>query len=171
MGWYSLSSLGIAERCFYHPAPLTKRNVDEDTASHTKEAPNALRPTKRKRISKSLPGPDVAISSLNDRFTDAVPMVANQPGYLGPTSYSAILPKDEASAIVIDAAESVASDGSDFEMAHQHPLTKSMRVQMATEVLRCLRHYSILQEVLNVLLRYAQTCIVSNSCLHHQAIR
>ena len=35
------------------------------------------------------------------------------------------------------------------------------RVQMATEVLKCLRHYPIIQEIINVFLQYAQTCIVS----------
>ena len=88
-------------------------------------------------------------------------MTTNQPGYLGPTSYSAILPKDEVDAVILDRAASVASDGSDFEMAHQHPLTKSMRIQMTTEVLKCLRHYPLLQDVINILKQYAQSCLVS----------
>lgn len=88
-------------------------------------------------------------------------MTTNQPGYLGPTSYSAILPKDEVDTIILDTAASIASDGSDFEMAHQHPLTKSMRIQMTTEVLKCLRHYPLLQDVIHLLKQYAQTCIVS----------
>lgn len=88
-------------------------------------------------------------------------MTTNQPGYLGPTSYSAILPKDEDNAVVMRRGSSVISDGSEYEMAHQYPLTKSMRVQMATEVLKCLRHYPIIREVVNVLVQFASTCIVS----------
>jgi hypothetical protein len=107
--------------------------------------------------------PDAPSFFNNDKFADAVPMTTNQPGYLGPTSYTAILPKDEANAVVLNREASVASDGSDYEMAHQHPLTKSMRTQMTTDVLKCLRHYPIIQEVLNILLQYAQTCIVSGS--------
>lgn len=94
-------------------------------------------------------------------------MTTNQPGYLGPTSYTAILPKDETNAVVLDGETSTASQGSDFEMAHQHPLTKSMRMQMTTEVLKCLRHYPIIQEVINILLQYAQTCIVSQIINYH----
>ncbi|KAL1606357.1 hypothetical protein SLS60_003759 [Paraconiothyrium brasiliense] len=152
--------LGIPDRCFYHPAPLTKRNTEGDAGSRAKDTPDILRPAKRKRTSKSLTGPDAPSYYVNDKFADAVPMTTNQPGYLGPTSYTAILPKDEANTIVLDREASMASDGSDYEMAHQHPLTKSMRTQMTTEVLKCLRHYPIIQDVINILQQYAQTCIV-----------
>ncbi|KAJ4290607.1 hypothetical protein N0V90_010825 [Kalmusia sp. IMI 367209] len=149
----------IPDRCFYHPAPLTKRHPDEE-AGRASELPDVIRPPKRKRISKSLPGPDAPSFSQNDKFADAVPSTANQPGYLGPTSYSAILPKDEVSAVILDRETSVASNGSDQDMAHQHPLTKSMRIQMATEVVKCLRYYPIIQEVINILSQFAQACIV-----------
>ncbi|KAL5459604.1 hypothetical protein PMIN06_002746 [Paraphaeosphaeria minitans] len=154
------SCTGISDRCFYHPAPLTKRNTEDESGSHAKDTPDVLRPTKRKRTSKSLPTPDGPSFYSIDKFADAVPMTTNQPGYLGPTSYTAILPKDEANAVILDGEASIASDGSDIEMAHQHPLTKSMRMQMTTEVLKCLRHYPIIQEVINILLQFAQSCII-----------
>lgn len=159
---YSYHLAGITERCFYHPAPLTKRNTEDDVIRDGDTAA-ALRPAKRKRNSKSLPVSEPTMFSIHERLPDAVHMTANQPGYLGPTSYSAILPKDEANAVIIDREASVASDGSDYEMAHQHPLTKSMRIQMATEVLRCLRHYPIIRELANILKQVSQSCIVSSS--------
>ncbi|KAF1971082.1 hypothetical protein BU23DRAFT_472110 [Bimuria novae-zelandiae CBS 107.79] len=157
---HSPSNPGIPDRCFYHPAPLTKRNTDDNAPGRSKETPDDLRPPKRKRTSKFLPRPDAPSFSFHERFTDAVPMTTNQPGYLGPTSYSANLPQDEVNAFVPDREASMASEGSDYEMAHQHPLTKSMRVQMATEVLKCLRYYPLLQELIGLLQQYAQTCVV-----------
>lgn len=92
-------------------------------------------------------------------------MTTNQPGYeyLGPLSSAAILSKDEPNAVVVEGEAPIASDASDLEMAHQHPLTKSMRMQMTTEVLKCLRHFPIIQEVINILSQFAQACIVSDS--------
>jgi len=40
-------------------------------------------------------------------------------------------------------------------------LVRHITFTMATEVLKCLRHYPIIQEIINVFLQYAQTCIVS----------
>lgn len=157
---YAHPRTGIPERCFYHPAPLTRRLAEEQVV-HTTESPDTIRPAKRKRTSKSLPGPDAPSSFQNDRFADAVPSITNQPGYLGPTSYSAILPKDEDNTVVLNRAASVASDSSDADMAHQHTLTKSMRTQMTSEVLRCLRWYPLIQETVDTIAKYGQSCIVS----------
>lgn len=43
---------------------------------------------------------------------------------------------------------SVASERSDRELTHQHPLTKSMRYQMASDVLSTFRHYNSIRELI-----------------------
>jgi len=79
---------------------------------------------------------------------------------LGPTSYTSILPKDEAAPVLRDREGSVAFEGSDHELDHQYPLTKNMRIQMATEILTTLRHYPIFQEVVTLLAKHGTSSIV-----------
>ncbi|PSN66092.1 hypothetical protein BS50DRAFT_588856 [Corynespora cassiicola Philippines] len=144
---------GIADKCFYHPAPLTKpREVGSNDDTET-------RPAKRRRASKRATE-EVAYSAssliaLNDKFTDAVAAETYQPGYLGPTSYAAILPRDDDSTVPLDREASVSSDLSDRELSHQYPLTKSMRMQMATEVLRSFRYYPLIR---SLVIGYCNTC-------------
>lgn len=81
------------------------------------------------------------------KFTDAVSADAYRAGYLGPTSYEVNLPKDELSVPVND-REASAEPEIDHEMSHQHPLTKSMRMQMTTEILKTFRYYPIIKELI-----------------------
>lgn len=83
----------------------------------------------------------------NGKFTDAVTVETYRPGYLGPTSYEAVLPKDELSPVVRDREASVETE-TDLEMLHQHPLTKSMRMQMTTDILKTFRYYSTIKELI-----------------------
>ncbi|KAH8725839.1 hypothetical protein GQ44DRAFT_680619 [Phaeosphaeriaceae sp. PMI808] len=133
---------GIEERCFYHPAPLTKPRANEDTGT------GESRPLKRKRPSKQ-PASDPAFTatSPNDKLADAVAADVYHPGFLGPGSYAVLLPEDEESGIPREREVSVASERSDWELTHQHPLTKSMRYQMASDVLGTLRHYTAIREL------------------------
>jgi hypothetical protein len=57
------------------------------------------------------------------------------------------LPQDEETGASRDREVSVASERSDWELTHQHPLTKSMRYQMASGVLRTLRYYPAIKEL------------------------
>ncbi|KAF2646414.1 hypothetical protein P280DRAFT_544778 [Massarina eburnea CBS 473.64] len=137
---------GIVDKCFYHPAPLTKQRTADNEGSRQKE-PSSSRPVKRKRIYAPVPdtfGADPF--SQNGKFTDAVAVETYRPGYLGPTSYEANLPKDELSPILHNREASVESE-TDLEMAHQHPLTKSMRMQMTTDILKTFRYYSTIKEL------------------------
>lgn len=47
------------------------------------------------------------------------------------------------------------SEDSDRELCHQHPLTKPIRTQMATDILRALRHYPLIRDLV---LWYADSC-------------
>jgi hypothetical protein len=108
-----------------------------------------------RRISAPIPdtfGPDTL--SQHSKFADAVAVGSFRPGYLGPTSYEAILPKDELSPVIRDREASVESE-TDLQMAHQHPITKSMRVQMTTEILKTFRYFSTIKELI---LWYALHC-------------
>ncbi|KAH7067533.1 hypothetical protein BKA63DRAFT_557128 [Paraphoma chrysanthemicola] len=138
---------GIEERCFYHPAPLTKPRSTKDEAG-TGES----RPLKRKRPSKANPSDPPAFSatatSPNDKLADAVAADVYHPGFLGPGSYAVLLPQDEESSVPREREVSVASERSDWELTHQHPLTKSMRYQMASDVLKVFRHYNALRELI-----------------------
>ncbi|OAL05435.1 hypothetical protein IQ06DRAFT_312803 [Phaeosphaeriaceae sp. SRC1lsM3a] len=137
---------GIEERCFYHPAPLTKpRNTSDDAGT------GESRPLKRKRPSKqanSEPLYPVTSTSPNDKLADAVAADVYHPGFLGPGSYAVLLPKDEDSGLPREREISVASERSDYELTHQHPLTKSMRNQMASDVLSTLRYYPAIKELI-----------------------
>jgi hypothetical protein len=87
----------------------------------------------------------VSLTSQSDNMADAVPAETNRPGYLGPTSYEAILPKDESS-LLRQRGASVESNSSNPDLNHQHAMSKSMRTEMATDILRSLRHYDIIQQ-------------------------
>ncbi|KAF1957989.1 hypothetical protein CC80DRAFT_470147 [Byssothecium circinans] len=136
---------GIADKCTYHPAPLTKPRTTDNRS--TKD-PSSSRPVKRKRV--SAPVPDSFTTdplSQNAKFTDAVAVETYRPGYLGPTSFIASLPKDESSPVFNDREASVDSE-TDIEMAHQHPLTKQMRMQMTSDILKTFRYYSTIKELI-----------------------
>ncbi|OAL46574.1 hypothetical protein IQ07DRAFT_574574 [Pyrenochaeta sp. DS3sAY3a] len=137
---------GIEDRCFYHPAPLTKpRNSVND--SNTGES----RPLKRKRPSKDHTNSDPVFSPTSpvqgDKLADAVAADVYHPGFLGPGSYAVLLPQDDELEQPRERELSVASERSDRELTHQHVLTKSMRYQMAGDVLGTLRHYNAIREL------------------------
>lgn len=82
-----------------------------------------------------------------DKLADAVAADVYHPGFLGPGSYAVLLPQDEESGRPMEREESVASERSDRELTHQHTLSKSMRYQMASDVLSTLRHYNSIREL------------------------
>jgi hypothetical protein len=59
-----------------------------------------------------------------------------------------LLSQDDDSGVSREREISVASDRFDMELTHQHPLTKSMRHQMASDVLATLRHYTAIRELI-----------------------
>ncbi|KAF2188919.1 hypothetical protein K469DRAFT_564200 [Zopfia rhizophila CBS 207.26] len=91
--------------------------------------------------------------SHDDPFVDSIAAQTYRPGYLGPTSYAAILPKNNESPLTADRRTSIDSDESNHVLDHQHPLTKSMRMQMASSVLMSLRHFKLIR---NLILKYCE---------------
>jgi hypothetical protein len=90
-----------------------------------------------------------ATSTLpGDKLADAVAADVYHPGFLGPGSYAVLLPHDEESGVPRERDISVASERSDWELTHQHPLSKSMRYQMASDVLKVFRHYNAIRELI-----------------------
>jgi hypothetical protein len=87
-----------------------------------------------------------SLSPHNEHFADAVAPETNRPGYLGPTSYEALLPIEDVS--LQERETSVVSDSTNHEITHQYPISKSMRKQIATDILRTLRHYPIILELI-----------------------
>ncbi|KAF2257643.1 hypothetical protein CC78DRAFT_622465 [Lojkania enalia] len=97
---------GIAERCFYNPAPLTKRRemaTNNDAGRENRASRNSA---KGRRASYHIPDSRTASNpeeqrlptpslSQSEMFADAVAAQTYRTGYLGPTSYAAILPKDD----------------------------------------------------------------------------
>ncbi|KAF1847050.1 uncharacterized protein K460DRAFT_52462 [Cucurbitaria berberidis CBS 394.84] len=138
---------GIEDRCFYHPAPLTKpRSAVDDTGT------GESRPLKRKRPSKANQNSDPLYPppspGQGDKLADAVAADVYHPGFLGPGSYGVLLPQDDESDRLRERELSVASERSDRELTHQHVLTKSMRYQMASDVLSAFRHYNSIRELI-----------------------
>jgi hypothetical protein len=86
-------------------------------------------------------------ASPHDKLADAVAADVYHPGFLGPGSYAVLLPQDEGSGTARQREISVASERSDWELTHQHPLTKSMRYQMASDVLGTFRYYTAIKEL------------------------
>jgi hypothetical protein len=86
-----------------------------------------------------------------DKLADAVAADVYHPGFLGPGSYAVLLPQDEEPGRPCEREESLASERSDRELTHQHTLSKSMRYQMASDVLSTFRHYDSIRELV---LRY-----------------
>jgi hypothetical protein len=86
-------------------------------------------------------------ASPNDKLADAVAADVYHPGFLGPGSYAVLLPQDEESGAPREREVSVASERSDWELTHQHVLTKSMRHQMASDVLGTLRYFTAIREL------------------------
>ncbi|EMD65050.1 hypothetical protein COCSADRAFT_26005 [Bipolaris sorokiniana ND90Pr] len=86
-------------------------------------------------------------SSHGDKLADAVAADVYHPGFLGPGSYAVLLAQDEEPGQLPEREGSVASERSDRELTHQHTLSKSMRYQMAHDVLSTFRHYDIIKEL------------------------
>jgi hypothetical protein len=85
--------------------------------------------------------------SQGDKLADAVAADVYHSGFLGPGSYAVLLPQDEEAGRPREREESVASERSDRELTHQHTLSKSMRYQMASDVLSTFRHYNSIREL------------------------
>jgi hypothetical protein len=96
-------------------------------------------------------------STEDNQDTDAVSAETFRTGYLGPTSYALILPQGHKSSTQQDRQASVSSEHSELELPHQHPLTKSIRTQMATDVIKTLRHFTLIREVV---LEFCEICQV-----------
>lgn len=76
-------------------------------------------------------------------MSDAVAAHTSRPGYLGPTSYAAILPPDDEN--VVSREHPDESEGAEEQYFYQHPLTKTMRMHMAADVFKSLRHYKTIR--------------------------
>ena len=87
-------------------------------------------------------------ASQDDRLADAVAADVYHPGFLGPGSYAVLLPEADDSGTRNEREPSVASERSDRDLTHQHPLTKSMRYQMASDILTTFRHYNAIKELI-----------------------
>ncbi|KAF1829707.1 hypothetical protein BDW02DRAFT_135954 [Decorospora gaudefroyi] len=150
---------GIEDRCFYHPAPLTRlRTIADDSAT------DQVRPPKRKRPSQQIPDSGPAFSETSptqgDKLADAVAADVYHPGFLGPGSYAVLLPQEEGAGEPREREESVASERSDRELTHQHTLSKSMRYRLASDVLSTLGHYNSIKELVLWYCRYNEGGIV-----------
>ncbi|KAF2113030.1 hypothetical protein BDV96DRAFT_497104 [Lophiotrema nucula] len=102
-------------------------------------------PRPNKNRASGLPTPSFSEDQMN--FVDAVDAETYRPGYLGPTSFEAILPKHNDSPPFRNRVASHEPEGIHDRMCLQHPLTKSMRIQMATEVLKGLRNYRLIRDL------------------------
>lgn len=78
-------------------------------------------------------------------------------------SYEAILPQDSASTSY-EQKPYEDSDLSTSDLDHQHILPRSMRVQMATEILKTLRYYPLLREYV---VSIPPTCALTSRYTHH----
>ncbi|KAI0572186.1 fungal specific transcription factor [Pyrenophora tritici-repentis] len=87
-------------------------------------------------------------STEGEKLADAVAADVYHPGFLGPGSYAVLLPQDEEPGQIREREGSVASERSDRELTHQHTISKSMRYQMAYDVLSTFRHYNAIRELI-----------------------
>ncbi|KAF2466147.1 uncharacterized protein BDR25DRAFT_345731 [Lindgomyces ingoldianus] len=143
---------GISEKCFYHPAPLTKPRGTPGADSSADSPKQKRRQLNAEARNSQFPltgnGAILTSRSQDECFVDSVAAQTYCPGYLGPTSYAAILPKEDESSHSGARQASIDSDDSNHELAYQHPLTKTMRVQLANNVLRSLRNYRLIQDLI-----------------------
>jgi hypothetical protein len=95
----------------------------------------------------SEPAFPITSTSPHDKLADAVAADVYHPGFLGPGSYAVLLSQEEGSGTAREREVSVASERSDWELTHQHPLTKSMRYQMASDVLGTFRYFTAIKEL------------------------
>lgn len=91
--------------------------------------------------------------------SDLVGKTSFREGYLGPTSYAAILPKDDDPSPAYDRPPSIASD-EDQESMMQQPLTRTMRHQMASAILKSLRRYRRIQNLVKIYWTGSQAGVV-----------
>ncbi|KAF2999680.1 hypothetical protein E8E13_002029 [Curvularia kusanoi] len=146
---------GIEDRCFYHPAPLTKPRNEHPDETPNEARTGESRPLKRKRPStqrQKLPntGRDGAFPPKTpdeDVLADAVAADTYSPGYLGPGSYALLLPQDDGSESRQQREASVTSDIPEHELTHQYTLKKAMRREVVTSILSVFRHYAAIQEL------------------------
>lgn len=130
---------------------LPNESAEEPSPMSQLETNIHRRPARRTLDSADvLPSP---ATSHGDKLADAVAADVYHPGFLGPGSYAVLLAQGEEPGHLHEREASVASDRSDRELTHQHTLSKSMRYQMAHDVLSALRHYDIIKEL--VLWHYA----------------
>ncbi|KAF2633031.1 hypothetical protein BU25DRAFT_358017 [Macroventuria anomochaeta] len=145
---------GIEDRCFYHPAPLTKPRNEHPDEPQTEAQSGESRPLKRKRLSTqklSGSGRDGAFSPttpVEEKLADAVAADTYSPGYLGPGSYALLLPQDDGTEAPPRRESSAASESPEYEMTHQYFLNKAMRRELATSILSAFRHYAAIQELI-----------------------
>ncbi|XPS70169.1 hypothetical protein M3J09_002409 [Ascochyta lentis] len=145
---------GIEDRCFYHPAPLTKPRGGLPDEAHIEARSGESRPLKRKRPSAQKP-PDSdqsrafpPLTPNEEKLADAVAADTYSPGYLGPGSYALLLPQDDGTEAPRRRESSVASEGLEHEMTHQYFLNKAMRRELVTDILKTFRHYTAIQELI-----------------------
>lgn len=80
-------------------------------------------------------------------FPDAESAQTYRPGYLGPTSYAAGLPRDDYLNQSSHRRNSDGSDASDHELTFQHYISKSTRMRMTLDVLSSLRHICLIERL------------------------
>jgi hypothetical protein len=83
----------------------------------------------------------------NDELADAVAADTYSPGYLGPGSYALLLPQDDEPEGSRERESSVASVESEHEMTLQYSLTKSIRHQLASDILSTFRDFTTIREL------------------------
>ncbi|KAJ4983250.1 fungal specific transcription factor [Stagonosporopsis vannaccii] len=147
---------GIEDRCFYHPAPLTKPRNEHPPETSNEARSGESRPLKRKRPSTqpqkpSGTGRDGGFSPTtpgDEKLADAVAADTYSPGYLGPGSYALLLPQDDGPEQHPRREASAASDTPEHELTHQYTLKKAMRREVVTSILSAFRHYTAIQELI-----------------------
>jgi hypothetical protein len=84
-------------------------------------------------------------------ITDPIAIQSYRPGYLGPTSYAAILPTENGTPVLGERELSVDSqEESNVGFFQQHLFNKSLREQMTAEVLRSLRLFPRILELVKL---------------------
>jgi hypothetical protein len=92
-----------------------------------------------------------SVSSQEDAIADPIAIQSYQPGYLGPTSYAAILPTENGTPLLGERELSVDSqEDSNAGFSQQHMYSKSLRQQMTSEVLRSLRLFPRILELVKL---------------------
>jgi hypothetical protein len=88
-----------------------------------------------------------ASTPQDDKLADAVAADTYSPGYLGPGSYALLLPQNDGPEEHRERESSVDSVESGYDMNHQYCLTKSIRYQLASDILSTFRDYTTIREL------------------------